>query len=99
MFINYNLLQKSSKRYSKDILVHCYISYSQYDFILGYMFFQVFINNFIIHNMGYANINFPFNQQNYNRIIDHNNKNQIENYLDGAFDEIYKAESLKSMKQ
>jgi hypothetical protein len=32
----FNLFQKSSKRYSKDVLIYCYVSYPWYDFILKY---------------------------------------------------------------
>jgi cytochrome oxidase Cu insertion factor (SCO1/SenC/PrrC family) len=46
----------------------------------------VFINDFIIHNTGYANIDLFFNQQN------RDDKNQIENYLDRAFGGIHMAE-------
>ncbi|CAI2164688.1 12967_t:CDS:1 [Funneliformis geosporum] len=82
----FDLLKKSSISYDKDVLVRCYVGYPRYDFILGYMFFQVSISDFVTHNTGYANIDLSFNQR------DSDGKNQIENYLDGAFGGIHKAE-------
>ncbi|CAG8653907.1 10961_t:CDS:2, partial [Funneliformis mosseae] len=86
----FDLLQKSSKSYDKDILVRCYVGYPRYDFILGYMFFQVSISDFVTHNTRYANIDLSFDQR------DNGGRNQIENYLDGAFGGIHKAEINKT---
>lgn len=88
----FDLLQKSSKSYDKNVLVRCYVGYPRYDFILGYMFFQVSISDFVTHNTGYANIDLSFNQRN------NGGKNQIENYLDGAFGGIHKAEINETTK-
>src|ERR1043166_1041092 len=83
MLTKYQRLQKTTKD-NRDVLIH-YAGYPRCDFILGYMFFQVSINDFVKHNTGYTNIDLSFNQR------DSNGKNQIENYLDGAFGGIHKA--------
>src|SRR4051812_34531088 len=54
------------------------------------MFIQVSVSEIVTHNTGYANIDHSFNQR------DSDGKNQIENYLGGAFGGIHNAEINKT---
>ncbi|RGB35194.1 hypothetical protein C1646_759647 [Rhizophagus diaphanus] len=70
-------------------LIHCYKGYLWFNFIFGYMFFQVSISDFAKHDTGYARIKLSFHQ-------DDGNKNQIENYLDSVFGGVYKINIIET---
>ena len=66
-----------------NLLMRCYAGYPQFDFILGYKFFQVSISNFVSHDQGSAKIEKAFERN--------GDKNQIEEYLDAVYGGTHKA--------
>ncbi|CAG8552642.1 13298_t:CDS:2 [Funneliformis caledonium] len=78
-------------QYDKDVLVRCYAGYPRFDFILGYIFFQVSISDFVTHDTGNAKIDLSLKR-------DNSGKNQIENYLDEAFGNTHKAYIVETTK-
>jgi len=83
----FELLQKPPNKYGKDILVRCYKGYPRFDFIFGYIFFQVSISDFVKHDTDYARIKLSFRR-------DDSNKNQIEEYLDSVFGGVHKIDII-----
>jgi hypothetical protein len=85
----FELLQKQPNKYGKDVLIRCYKGYPRFDFVLGYMFFQVSISDFAKHDTGYAKIELSF-------LRDDGNKNQIEDYLDSVFGGVHKIDIIET---
>jgi len=77
---HYELFEDPPPRYEMNTLVHCSKGYPRFDYILGYKFFQVSLQDFPTHNTGSAKVEHAF---------DHNRewtpKNQMEYYLDAVF--------------
>jgi hypothetical protein len=87
---SFELLNKQPGKYRDDVLVRCYKGYPRFDFILGYIFLQVSISDFVAHDTGYAKIELAFDRKDGNR-------NQIEAYLDSVYGGTHKIELIKTV--
>ncbi|CAG8610168.1 4565_t:CDS:2 [Paraglomus brasilianum] len=77
---HYELFEDPPPRYEMNTLVRCSKRYPWFDYILGYKFFQVSLQDFSTHNTGSAKVEHAFDR---NR--EWTPKNQMEYYLDAVF--------------